>query len=99
MTRLACNPERLALLARRLNIAQAEISLQLRLAEIGDLAMPEIRSLLQRAISLLESQEERARRILNSSFLNLSDSYSLTFNSSAYLLNRWVTHQDRKSVV
>jgi hypothetical protein len=24
--------------------------------------------------------------------LNLSDSYSLTFNSSAYLLNRWVTH-------
>jgi len=54
--------------------------------------MPEIRSLLQRAISLLESQEDRVRRILNSSFLNLSDSYSLTFNSSAYLLNRWVTH-------
>jgi hypothetical protein len=92
MTRLACNPERLALLARRLNIARGEISLQLRLAEIGDLAMPEIRSLLQRAISLLESQEDRVRRILNSSFLNLSDSYSLTFNSSAYLLNRWVTH-------
>ena len=92
MTRLACNPERLALLARRIHIAQGEISLQLRLAEIGDLAMPEIRSLLQRAVSLLESQEERVRRILNSSFLNLSDSYSLTFNSTAYLLNRWVTH-------
>ena len=92
MTRLACNPERLALLARRIHIAQGEISLQLRLAEIGDLAMPEIRSLLQRAVSLLESQEERVRRILNSSFLNLSDSYSLIFNSTAYLLNRWVTH-------
>jgi len=92
MTRLACNPERLALLARRIHIAQGEISLQLRLAEIGDLAMPEIRSLLQRAVSLLESQEERVRRILNSSFLNLSESYSLMFNSSAYLLNRWVTH-------
>jgi hypothetical protein len=87
MTRLACNPERLALLARRIHIAQGEISLQLRLAEIGDLAMPEIRSLLQRAVSLLESQEERVRRILNSSFLNLSDSYSLMFNSSAYKLN------------
>lgn len=57
MTRLACNPERLALLARRLNIARGEISLQLRLAEIGDLAMPEIRSLLQRAISLLKAKK------------------------------------------
>ena len=92
MTRLACDPQRLALLARRIHIAQGEISLQLRLTKIGDLAIPQVHSYLQQSLNLLEHQETRIRKVLNSSFLNLTNSYSLSFNSTAYSLNRWVTH-------
>jgi len=92
MSRLACDPQRLADLARILRSAQNEIELQIRLTEIGDLAIPQVHSYLQQSLNLLEHQETRVRKVLNSSFLNLTNSYSLSFNSTAYLLNRWVAH-------
>lgn len=92
MSRLACDPQRLADLARILRSAQNEIELHIRLTEIGDLAIPQVHSYLQQSLNLLEHQETRVRKVLNSSFLNLTNSYSLSFNSTAYLLNRWVAH-------
>ncbi len=92
MSRLACDPQRLADLARILRSAQNEIELQIRLTKIGDLAIPQVHSYLQQSLNLLEHQETRVRKVLNSSFLNLTNSYSLSFNSTAYLLNRWVAH-------
>ena len=92
MSRLACDPQRLADLARILRSAQNEIELHIRLTEIGDLAIPQVHSYLQQSLNLLKHQETRVRKILNSSFLNLTNSYSLSFNSTAYLLNRWVAH-------
>jgi len=92
MSRLACDPQRLADLARILRSAQNEIELQIRLTEIGDLAIPQVHSYLQQSLNLLKHQETRVRKVLNSSFLNLTNSYSLSFNSTAYLLNRWVAH-------
>ena len=92
MSRLACDPQRLADLARILRSAQNEIELNIRLTEIGDLAIPQVHSYLQQSLNLLKHQETRVRKVLNSSFLNLTNSYSLSFNSTAYLLNRWVTH-------
>jgi hypothetical protein len=92
MSRLACDPQRLADLARNLRLTRDEVELHIRLTEIGDLAIPQIHAQLVKSLTLLERLEDRVRKILNSSFLNLSDSYSLTFNSTAYLLNRWVKH-------
>ena len=92
MSRLACDPQRLADLARFLRSTRDEIELLIRLTDIGDLAIPQVQSSLLQSLALLERQETRVRKILNSSFLNLSDSYSLSFNSTAYLLNRWVAH-------
>ena len=92
MSRLACDPQRLADLARFLRSTRDEIELLIRLTDIGDLAIPQVHSSLLQSLALLERQETRVRKILNSSFLNLSDSYSLSFNSTAYLLNRWVAH-------
>ncbi len=92
MSRLACDPQRLADLARILRSAQNEIELHIRLTEIGDLAIPQVHFYLQQSLNLLKHQETRVRKILNSSFLNLTNSYSLSFNSTAYLLNRWVAH-------
>lgn len=92
MSRLACDPQRLADLARNIRSTRDEVELHIRLTEIGDLAIPEVRAHLVKSLTLLERLENRARKILNSSFLNLSDSYSLAFNSTAYLLNRWVQH-------
>lgn len=92
MSRLACDPLRLADLARFLRSTCDEIELLIRLAEIGDLAIPQVHSNLLQSLALLERQENRVRRILNSSFLNLTNSYSLSFNSTAYLLNRWIEH-------
>ena len=92
MSRLACDPQRLADLARILRSAQNEIELHIRLTEIGDLAIPQVHSYLQQSLNLLKHQETRVRKVLNSSFLNLTNSYSLSFNSTAYLLNRWVAH-------
>ncbi len=92
MSRLACDPQRLADLARFLRLTRDEIELHIRLTEIGDLAIPQVHSNLQQSLTLLDRQETRVRQILNSSFLNLTDSYSLSFNSTAYLLNRWVEH-------
>jgi len=92
MTRLACDPQRLADLARNLGSTRDEVELHIRLTEIGDLAIPEVHSNLLQSLALLERQEARVRQILNSSFLNLTNSYSLSFNSTAYLLNRWVEH-------
>ena len=92
MSHLACDPQRLADLARILRSAQNEIELHIRLTEIGDLAIPQVHSYLQQSLNLLKHQETRVRKILNSSFLNLTNSYSLSFNSTAYLLNRWVAH-------
>jgi hypothetical protein len=92
MSRLACDPLRLADLARFLRSTCDEIELLIRLAEIGDLTIPQVHSNLLQSLALLERQETRVRQILNSSFLNLTNSYSLSFNSTAYLLNRWVEH-------
>lgn len=92
MSRLACDPQRLADLARILRSAQNEIELHIRLTEIGDLAIPQVHFYLQQSLNLLKHQETRVRKVLNSSFLNLTNSYSLSFNSTAYLLNRWVAH-------
>jgi len=92
MSRLACDPRRLADLARILRSTHDEVELQIRLTEIGDLAIPQVHSYLQQSLTMLEHQENRVRQILNSSFLNLTNSYSLSFNSTAYLLHRWVKH-------
>ncbi|MEI7506320.1 MAG: hypothetical protein WCK23_05825 [Actinomycetes bacterium] len=94
MSRLACDPQRLADLARILRSAQNEIELNIRLTKIGDLAIPQVHSYLQQSLNLLKHQEARVRKVLNSSFLNLTNSYSLSFNSTAYLLNRWVAHHE-----
>lgn len=90
MSRLACDPQRLADLARFLRLTRHEIELHIRLTEFGDLAIPQVHSNLQQSLTLLDRQEARVRQILNSSFLNLTDSFSLSFNSTAYLLDRWV---------
>ena len=79
MSRLACDPQRLADLARFLRSTRDEIELLIRLTDIGDLAIPQVHSSLLQSLALLERQETRVRKILNSSFLNLSDSYSLAF--------------------
>ena len=52
MSRLACDPQRLADLARILRSAQNEIELQIRLTEIGDLAIPQVHSYLQQSVIL-----------------------------------------------
>ena len=51
MSRLACDPQRLADLARILRSAQNEIELQIRLTEIGDLAIPQVHSYLQQSLN------------------------------------------------
>lgn len=90
MSQLACDPRRLALLVRSISIARDEVELLLRLTQIGELAIPKVHVLLKQTLAVFERQDARIRRILTSSFFDLSDSYTLRFNSAAFFLNRWV---------
>ena len=90
MSQLACNPQRLAVLVRNIRLLHDEITLQIRINELGNLAVPEVHSQLRQTLILLEHQETRIRRILNSSFFEISDSSELSFNSDAFLIRRWV---------
>ena len=90
MSHLACDPQRLALLARSIAIARDEVELLLRLSQIGDLAIPKVHSLLKQTLAIFERQDTRIRRVLNSAFFDISDTHNLSFNSAAFFLNRWV---------
>ena len=90
MSQLACNPQRLALLLQSIRQVQDEVTLHIRLTEIGNLANPDVHSQLKQTKTLLEQQENRIKRILNSSLFDISESSELRFNSDALFMRRWV---------
>ena len=90
MSQLSCNPQRLALLVRSIRQIQDEVTLHIRITEIGNLAIPEVHSRLRQTMTMLELLENRIKRILNSSFFDISESSELKFNSDALFIRRWV---------
>ena len=90
MSQLGCDPRRLALLARSIATVRDEVELILRLTQIGDLAIPKVHSVLKQSLAVFERQDVRIRRVLNSTFFDISDSYTLKFNSAAFFFTRWV---------
>lgn len=90
MSQLGCNPQRLAHLAQSVATVRDEIELQSRLTELGDLAFPDVHSRLHQTLVLLERLEARIRRVLNSSFFDLSNSFALTFDSNSFVLSHWI---------
>ena len=90
MSQLGCDPRRLALLASSIATVRDEVELILRLTQIGDLAIPKVHSVLKQTLAVFERQDVRIRRVLNSTFFDISDSYTLKFNSAAFFFTRWV---------